>query len=378
MEIGAPRLAAGAIALALVLGGCSAPSDPEPNSPAGLQSGSAAAPSGSAAAQGQDQSGAGQTRSGQAGQPHWADVAAKVSPSVVAISVQGGGGASSGSGVVLDSQGLVVTNHHVIASAARGGQILVTLADERVVDATVVGSDSASDLAVLRMARPPSGLQPITMGSSDDLVVGDPVMAIGNPLGLAGTVTTGIVSALNRPVTAGDQSGQLGGQEPVVTNAIQTSAPVNPGNSGGALVDGEGRLVGINSSIATLGQGSGNIGISFAITVKQMRSVVDQIVQTGSAKHSYLGAGVTDAIVKVGEERRWAAGIVRVEPGSAAATAQLRARDGVLAIDGEPVDSALALIAQIRERPVGEKVELTVAREGKEQKVQVTLTARPS
>ncbi|WP_420175971.1 S1C family serine protease [Luteococcus sp. OSA5] len=368
-------LAAAAV-LALVVTGCSAPGQETSSDPASSSPSAAGASPSAPASAGPDGKGGASPQSATDGP--WIEVAKKVSPSVVAISVQGARGASSGSGVVLDKQGLVVTNHHVIQSAARGGQILVTLHDERVVEAEVIGSDPASDLAVLRMSKPPKGLAPIALGSSDELVVGDPVMAVGNPLGLAGTVTTGIVSALNRPVTAGDRSPTSGGGEPVVTNAIQTSAPVNPGNSGGALVDSEGRLVGINSSIATLGEGSGNIGISFAITVKQMRSVVDQIVQTGSAKHSYLGAGVTDAIVEVDGERRWAAGIVRVEQDSAAAQAGLRERDGVLAIDGEAVDSALALIAQIRERPVGEKVQLTVARDGKQQKVEVTLAARPS
>lgn len=307
----------------------------------------------------------------------WVQVAKKVSPSVVAISVASNRGSSSGSGVVLDAKGQVVTNHHVIASATQGGQILVTLADERVFDARVVGSDAASDLAVLQVVDPPADLAPIEVASSNGLVVGAPVMAVGNPLGLAGTVTTGIVSALNRPVTAGEQDPSSGGGEPVVTNAIQTSAAVNPGNSGGALVDAQGRLVGINSSIATLGQGQGNIGISFAITTDQMESVVDQITTNGRVRHSNLGVMVTDAVVQADGDRKWAAGITQVASGSAAATAGIKPRDGVIAIDGEPVDSALSLIAQVRERAVGTKVTLTIARAGKQQDVDVTLGARP-
>lgn len=306
----------------------------------------------------------------------WSDVAKRVSPSVVAISVQARQGSSSGSGVVIDDKH-VVTNHHVIAAASQGGgQVLVTLHDERVFATRLVGSDAASDLAVLEVVDPPKDLTAIETGSSDDLVVGAPVMAVGNPLGLAGTVTTGIVSALNRPVTAGDAS--QGSGEPVVTNAIQTSAAVNPGNSGGALVDADGKLVGINSSIATLGQGSGNIGISFAITQRQMQSVVDQILTSGTAQHPWLGVRVQDAIVEVDGSRRWAAGLGVVGADTPAQKAGLKDGDGITAIDGEAVDSALSLIAQVRERRVGSTAKLTVVRDGKQQQLEVSLAARPS
>ena len=307
----------------------------------------------------------------------WSETAAAVEPSVVAISTRTAQGGGAGSGVILDDEGHVVTNHHVIAGAADGGQILVTLFDERVVEATVLGSDPASDLAVLEIADAPQDLTPITVADSDELLVGDPVMAVGNPLGLSGTVTTGIVSALDRPVTAGSGNPSAGGaQEPVVTNAIQTSAAINPGNSGGALVDAQGRLVGINSSIASLGQGSGSIGIGFAITSQQMQSVVDQILETGTVEHSLLGAGVGDVVVEVDGAQRWAAGVASVTEGGPAAEAGLREGDAITAIDGEHVDSALSLIAQIRERPVGTEVTLTIARGGQFEEVTATLAAR--
>lgn len=307
----------------------------------------------------------------------WSETAAAVEPSVVAISTRTAQGGGAGSGVILDDEGHVVTNHHVIAGAADGGQILVTLFDERVVEATVLGSDPASDLAVLEIADAPEDLTPIAVADSDELLVGDPVMAVGNPLGLSGTVTTGIVSALDRPVTAGSGNPSAGGaQEPVVTNAIQTSAAINPGNSGGALVNAQGRLVGINSSIASLGQGSGNIGIGFAITSQQMQSVVDQILETGTVEHSLLGASVGDVVVEVDGAQRWAAGVASVTEGGPAAEAGLREGDAITAIDGEHVDSALSLIAQIRERPVGTEVTLTIARGGQSEEVTATLAAR--
>lgn len=308
----------------------------------------------------------------------WSATAAQVAPSVVSISVRTSQDGGAGSGVIIDEQGHVVTNHHVIAGATEGGQILVTLADERVFEASVLGSDQASDLAVLEIADAPADLTPIEVADSDELVVGEPVMAVGNPLGLSGTVTTGIVSALDRPVTAGSaEPSASGAQEPVVTNAIQTSAAINPGNSGGALVDANGQLVGINSSIAALGPESGNIGIGFAITSRQMRSVVDQILETGTVQHAYLGVGVGDVIVEVDGAQRWAAGVANVAPDGPAAQAGLQEGDGILAIDDEAVDSALSLIAQIRERPVGTKVTLDIIRDGEAQEVTVTLDARP-
>lgn len=359
----APVVLASCVALALAgcTGADTGPAAPDA-SPASSASEPASEPAAVAASAGGD----------------WSATAAQVAPSVVSISVRTSQGGGAGSGVIIDEQGHVVTNHHVIAGATEGGQILVTLADERVFEASVLGSDQASDLAVLEIADAPADLTPIEVADSDELVVGEPVMAVGNPLGLSGTVTTGIVSALDRPVTAGSaEPSASGAQEPVVTNAIQTSAAINPGNSGGALVDANGQLVGINSSIAALGPESGNIGIGFAITSQQMKSVVDQILETGTVQHAYLGVGVGDVIVEVDGAQRWAAGVANVAPDGPAAQAGLQEGDGILAIDDEAVDSALSLIAQIRERPVGTEVTLDIVRDGEAQQLTVTLDARP-
>ncbi len=307
--------------------------------------------------------------------PDWAATAEAVGSSVVSIMVKSRAESGEGSGVIYDRNGRVVTNNHVVGGAADGG-ITVILADQRVYTASVVGTDPATDLAVLKLDDAPSDLTPIAMGDDTKLKVGDPVMAVGNPLGLSGTVTTGIVSALNRPVSTGAGSGPSSDQ--VVTNAIQTSAAINPGNSGGALVNGSGELVGINSAIASLGASSGtagNIGIGFAIPSNEVRNVADQLISTGKAQHAYLGVRPvrSSTVVKDGTDRRLGASIDKVEPGTPAADAGLRAGDAVVAVDGEAVDSGLSLTAQIRERSVGAEVTLSVVRDGKRQDIRVTL-----
>ncbi|WP_168582294.1 S1C family serine protease [Gephyromycinifex aptenodytis] len=314
--------------------------------------------------------------------PDWSATAAAAAPSVVAISVQTGNSGGEGSGVIFDSAGHIVTNHHVVASgASQQAQILVTLQDQRVFTAKIVGTDPATDLAVLKLDNAPDDLRPITPGNDQDLKVGQPVMAIGNPLGLAGTVTTGIVSALNRPVSttqdpAETPFGTTTRSEEVVTNAIQTSAAINPGNSGGALVDASGKLVGINSSIASLSESSGNIGIGFAIPVTEVQSVARQLIATGEVKHPYLGVRLNDAVAAEGSARRRAAGIVRVEQGTPAAKAGFEAGDAVIAVDGEPVDGARSLTAQVREREVGQEATFTIVRDGKRQDIKTTLAQR--
>jgi len=190
--------------------------------------------------------------------PNWSATAAAVSPSVVAISIEGSQSSGQGSGVIFDAKGHILTNNHVVAAGGNGSRLAVTLNDKRTYDATVVGTDPSTDLAVIKLTDAPDDLKAVALGDANALKVGDQVMAVGNPLGLAGTVTTGIVSALNRPVTTSDRSedpSAQGSSEAVVTNAIQTSAAINPGNSGGALVNAGGQLVGINSSIASLGSG---------------------------------------------------------------------------------------------------------------------------
>lgn len=313
-----------------------------------------------------DAAAAGKTPAATADGVDWSGAAEKVSPSVVAISVQSATSGGSGSGVILDEQGHVVTNHHVVDGAQN---ITVTLGDNRAYPAEVVGTDAETDLAVLKLKDAPKDLKPITVGDDTGLRVGDPVMAVGNPLGLSGTVTTGIVSALDRPVRAGDTETQ------VVTNAVQTSAAINPGNSGGALVNSSGELVGINSAIATLGsnpQASGNIGIGFAITATQMKNVTSELIEHGKATHAQLGVRVGDTTVEVDDARVNGAGIASVEPDGPAAKAGLKAKDVVVAIDGEPVDSMWALIAQMHERAVGDTAKLTVVRDGQKKDLDVT------
>ncbi|GAB2672279.1 S1C family serine protease [Thalassiella azotivora] len=315
----------------------------------------------------------------------WQEVADVVSRSVVSIGVRGATGAGEGSGVVIDSEGHVVTNHHVVAPAAGGGQVQVTLSDGRVFAAEVVGTDPSTDLAVLVLDEAPDDLRPLEWGDSESLAVGQPVMAVGNPLGLSDTVTTGIVSALDRPVTTqaqGSSPFQQGGA--VVTNAIQSDAAVNPGNSGGALVDSAGRLVGINSSIATLGatptSSSGSIGLSFAIPSAQARWVTQELIDTGSVDHAFLGVSLDNGVVELADgARREAAGIAEVVDGTPAQAAGITAGEAIVAVDGEAVGSAEALVAQVRQRQPGTEVTLTLVGTGGEQRdVTVEFGERPA
>ena len=331
---------------------------------------------------------------GNASAPDWTATAKAVAPSVVSIAVTSGQTGGQGSGVVIDNQGHILTNNHVATGAGADATISVTLNDGRTYDAKIVGTDPSTDLAVLLLNNPPSDLVPMSIGDSSQLIVGQPVMAIGNPLGLSGTVTTGIVSALNRPVTTqaaeGDQGqqGQLPGtqqqqtaSDSVVTNAIQTSAAINPGNSGGALVTADGKLIGINSSIASLGSSaggqSGNIGIGFAIPVNEAKSIADQLIATGTAQHAYIGVSASDTTVTDGSSKRQAALVQSVSAGTPAAQAGLQAQDAVIAIDGKPIDSSEALVANIHEHKVGDTVTITVIRGSQKQDIKVTLAARP-
>lgn len=313
----------------------------------------------------------------------WPKVAAAVEPSVVAISTKTQFSGSQGSGVVLDAKGHVLTNNHVVADAAQGGTLTVTLSDGRSFQASIVGTDPSTDLAVILM-KGATDLTPATLGDSDAVAVGAPAMAVGNPLGLAGTVTTGIVSALDRPVTTSDQSqnGASSGDNTVVTNAIQTDAAVNPGNSGGALVDATGRVIGIPSSIASLGQSQtgqgGSIGLGFSIPINEAKSIADQLLADGKAEHPFLGVSLKDGTVTQGPAQRATAVVAQVSADSPAQTAGLAVGDSITAVDGESVNSSESLVAQIRERSVGDAVDLTVARGGKERKITAKLTKRSS
>jgi len=333
--------------------------------------------------------------------PNWTATAAAVAPSVVSITVKSGQSEAQGSGVIIDAKGHVLTNNHVVSGVGSGTAITVTLNDGRTYKATVAGTDPSTDLAVITLSNAPSDLKPIAIGNSDDLKVGDPVMAIGNPLGLAGTVTTGIVSALNRPVTtAAEDDSQPQDQNPfgqglpglpqqpstgsdgndVVTNAIQTSAAINPGNSGGALVNASGQLVGINSSIASLGSSSGgqsgSIGIGFAIPANEAKSIASQLISSGKAEHAFLGVSLGDGTASDGTSQRAGAEITQISADTPAANAGLQKGDVVVAVDGERVDSALSLVANIRERAVGDKVTLRVLRDGKQVDLTATLVAK--
>jgi putative serine protease PepD len=247
--------------------------------------------------------------------------------------------------------------------------VQVALTDARVFAAELVGADPATDLAVLRMTDAPAELAPLPFGDSESVAVGQPVMALGNPLGLSHTVTVGIVSALDRPVTT--QSSGTSTAEPltpVVTNAIQTDAAVNPGNSGGALVDSAGRLVGINSSIATLGASEGgqggSIGLGFAIPTSQAQWVAEELIRSGAIEHAYLGVTPEDVVIEMDGVRREAAGITDVVADTPAAEGGLLPGEAIVEVEGEVIASAQSLIAQIREREPGSRVELTVVDSG--------------
>lgn len=312
-----------------------------------------------------------------ASNPNWAAVAEAATKAVVAITVSAPDGSQAqGSGVVIDAAGHVVTNNHVISGVGGTAELTVTL-DNVAYSASVVGTDPATDLAVIKLIDPPAELQVLPFADQSGLQVGDPVMAIGNPLGLADTVTTGIVSALDRPVTT-----QASGTSPissrtdsvVVTAAIQTTAAINPGNSGGALVNKSGQLVGITSSIASLSSDSsesGNIGIGFAIGSDQVRYVVDQLISTGTAQHARIGVSAGD-VTGTGQQ---GAVISSVTDGSPAAQAGLQPGDVVTAVNGRTVTSTESLVALIRAQRVGVEVTLDLRRDGQPQQVKITPVA---
>lgn len=298
-------------------------------------------------------------------------VAAAVVPSVVKLETDLDRATEEGSGIILTSDGLILTNNHVIAAAAQAGssaRTTVTFADGSTTTFTVVGTDPSSDIAVVQAAGV-SGLTPITLGSSADLEVGQQVVAIGSPLGLEGTVTTGIVSALNRPVST---AGEAGNQNTVL-DAVQTDAAINPGNSGGALVNMNGELVGVNSAIATLGGDSqeaqsGNIGLGFAIPVDQAKRISDELIADGTASHASLGVQISNDSTVQGAK------IVEVIPGGAADDAGLPSGVVVTKIDDRVISTSEALQAAVRSKAPGVQVTLTfVDGPGAPQTVDVTL-----
>ncbi|HEX5367091.1 MAG TPA: trypsin-like peptidase domain-containing protein, partial [Acidimicrobiales bacterium] len=308
--------------------------------------------------------------------------AAAVLPSVVSIAFEAGGTAGSGSGIIIGADGTILTNNHVVAAAADGGDLEVTFSDGATADARIVGRDPATDLAVIR-AEGARGLTPATLGRSADLDVGDTVLAIGSPLGLDGSVTAGIVSALDRAITLqggperrspfGSRSGPA---DTAVIDAVQTDAAINPGNSGGALINAEGEVVGVNTAIASLAQGptseGGNIGVGFAIPIDAARDIAKKLVEDGSVTHAYLGVSIADT-----DSGRGAL-VGAVEEGQPAAKAGLREGDVITAFDGDPVRDSADLTAAVRSRSPGETVQLTVSRDGDSRKVEVTLGELPN
>ena len=300
-----------------------------------------------------------------------AAVAEKLLPSTVQISAEfeGTEGGATGSGFVLDKQGHIITNNHVVEDAAENdGPIEIVDHEGNRYDATVVGRSPTYDLAVL-YSEDATGLKPAALGASRQLRVGDGVVAIGSPLGLSSTVTAGIVSALNRPVTTGET-----GDDSSYINAVQTDAAINPGNSGGPLVNLVGQVVGVNSAIATNGGGTidgeaGNIGVGFAIPVEQVKVTADQILRTGEARFPVIGAKVQTGGVDDGD----GAEIDEVLEGTPAEDAGLEKGDVVTAVDGERVVDGIALIVAIRSHQPGETVEFTFMRDGDEQTTDITL-----
>ncbi|GIH27302.1 hypothetical protein Aph01nite_56120 [Acrocarpospora phusangensis] len=309
-----------------------------------------------------------------------AGVAAKVLPSVVSLEVRGGSESGTGSGFLIRG-GYIVTNNHVVAVASTGGEIRIKFSNRRSTTARIVGRDPNSDIAVVKPEET-FGSPEVALGNSDSMVVGDPVIAIGSPLGLTGTVTTGIISSLNRPVEAGGESGR----DSALINAIQTDAAINPGNSGGPLVNGAGEVIGVNSAIATLGGGSslggqtGSIGLGFAIPVNQVRRIAEELISTGSARTSRIGISIDQQYQ--GQGVRIAAqaerGIEPVTPDGPADKAGLRPGDVILEVDGQPVSDSRELIVTIRSKAPGDKVVFKYQRAGADRTTTVTIGAAPA
>lgn len=302
-----------------------------------------------------------------------AGIAARVLPSVVSISTDSANGSSTGSGFVIDSAGYILTNNHVVeAATTAGGSISVTLNSGKTVGATIIGRDTSYDLAIVKIGI--RNLPALQFGNSDNIQVGDTVIAVGSPLGLSGTVTSGIISAKNRAVTAGGSSG-----ENSFINALQTDAAINPGNSGGPLVDATGAVIGVNSAIASLGSsfGSqpGSIGLGFAIPINQARKTADQLIKTGKSTYPIIGISLDMRYTGVGAKVANAATGVKV--GGPADKAGLKVGDVITVFDGKTINSADELIVAVRAKNVGDRVPLTYMRGTVSHDATVTLVAAP-
>lgn len=311
-------------------------------------------------------SGSAKAKSGTA--VDWTAVAKEVSDSVVAIDVATSDGEAKGSGVAISDKGYIATNNHVISGAQ---QIQVTLASGAVYSAKVVGTDTTTDLAVIKLDNPPSDLKVAEFADSDNLAVGEAVMAIGNPLGYDDTATTGIVSALNRPVTVTDDDNNA-----IVTNAVQIDAAINPGNSGGPTFNAAGQVIGINSSIASTASSSGtagSIGIGFAIPSNLVKRVTNEIIDNGSVKHVVLGITIKSSSVEADGVTRGCAQVQAVTDGGPASKAGVKAGDSIVAFNGKAVNNNYSLLGYVRASAMGDKVKLTVVRGGNTMDLEVTL-----
>ena len=323
-------------------------------------------------------SGSATAKTGEA--PDWQTVASDVSGSVVSIQTAMANGTAKGSGAIIDTEGHIITNNHVISGAQ---QIQVTLANGNIYSAQLVGTDTTTDLAVIKLDNPPSGLKAVEFADSDKLAVGENVMAIGNPLGYDDTATTGIVSALNRPVTVTDDN-----NNEIVTNAVQIDAAINPGNSGGPTFNAAGQVIGINSSIAstaTSSDSAGSIGIGFAIPSNLVKRVADEIIKDGSVKHVALGVVIKSDTVEADGVTRGGATITKssatgsaVVSGGPADKAGLKEGDTIVAFNGNAVNNNYSLLGFVRAAALGDKATLTIVRDGKTMDVDVTLDQEES
>ncbi|WAZ23950.1 trypsin-like peptidase domain-containing protein [Streptomyces cinnabarinus] len=308
-----------------------------------------------------------------------AGIAARALPSVVTLHVSGAEEAGTGTGFVLDDRGHILTNNHVVQPAGSDGEITVTFHSGDTAKATVVGRDSGYDLAVVKVTGV-SGLSPMTLGNSDNVQVGDPVVAIGAPFDLAGTVTSGIISAKERPITAGGESGDA--SDVSYVDALQTDAPINPGNSGGPLLDAKARVIGINSAIRSADSGSepdggqaGSIGLGFAIPINQGKRVAEELINTGRATHPVIG--VTLDMDYSGDGARVGTkasdGGPPVTTGGPGDRAGIEPGDVITEVDGQRVHSGEELIVKTRSHRPGDRLELTLERDGKEITLALTL-----
>ncbi|MEU0400943.1 trypsin-like peptidase domain-containing protein [Streptomyces sp. NPDC006197] len=312
-----------------------------------------------------------------------AGIAASALPGVVTLHVRGNGSSGTGTGFVLDTKGHILTNNHVVDGAASSEDISVTFSSGETARAKLIGKDTGYDLAVVQVTGV-SGLKPLPLGNSDNVRVGDPVVAIGAPFDLSNTVTSGIISAKERPITAGGEKGD--GSDISYVDALQTDAPINPGNSGGPLLDSKARVIGINSAIRAAGGGSGDgedggasqpgsIGLGFAIPVNQGKRVAEELINTGKATHPVIGVSLDMQFqgdgARVGEKGK--DGSASVTAGGPAAKAGLRPGDVITKVDGQRVHSGEELIVKIRAHRPGDRLELTLSRDGKELTKTLTL-----